>query len=429
MQQSNKQANNNPQFEENIKIITAIKDNLINIRSCVNTDDNTELTFLDKYINDKEIIGLGEDTHGTKEFQNMRTRIISYLISNLGFRTIVLEESYSHCLKLNYYILGGEGTAEEAVREGLFFPWVFKTEETIALVKCIREYNDTVNIDNKVRFYGMDLQGSEKAIEVLQFYIKKVDINNYNKIKTDLDFISHKNNKPNFIGLKEKLSNIDELFIRNRTNYIKNSSEIEYSEIYHCIETYRKWIDFSMDKTFNMRDKCMFENAKWIIENAKKYNNGKVIIIGHNDHISKGISPNTADFRQVGYWIDNEYKEKYYNIGFEFSRGLFYSKDINDSYKLKKFQVDKSIKHDLAGRLFEATNNAMFYLDLKTTAQNNHSFQDFILSINRYYSIGAVYDEEKDDFGIDHIILMNMYDAVLYIKDSSVTTILSTEKK
>lgn len=99
--------NNNPKLKENIEIMQALRANLIEIKTSTMSQDNLDLNLLNKYIKDKELVGLGEATHGTKEFQNMRTRIISYLVENLGFRTIVLEESYSHCLRINSYILNG----------------------------------------------------------------------------------------------------------------------------------------------------------------------------------------------------------------------------------------------------------------------------------------------------------------------------------
>jgi len=416
--------NNNPRLKENIEIVRALRENLIEINNSTNSEDNLDLSLLNKYIKDKELVGLGEATHGTKEFQNMRTRIISYLVQNLGFRTIVLEESYAYCLRINSYILNGEGTAEEAVTQGLCFPWAFKTQETVSLVKWMREYNIMADENSKIRFYGMDTQGGEKAIEVIAFYIRKVDFESYSMIKVDLEFCNEKANKTNLNRLKEKISKIEEIFKNNKNHYISNSTEREYSEVYHCIEVYKQWIKYAREKTFNIRDRYMYENTKWIIENGKKYNAGKVIVIGHNDHISKGISPSMGEDRQLGYWLHNEYKEKYYNIGFEFSRGIFYSKDIN-SYELKVFEVDKSIKKDLAARLFEETDISMFYLDLNTSSSESLTLKNFIAKINRYHSIGAIYDDKSDEWGVDEIILEDMYDAILYMRDSNNTTLIS----
>lgn len=336
----------------------------------------------------------------------------------------MLEESYGYCLRINSYILNGEGTAEEAVTEGLCFPWVFKTQETVDLVKWMRKYNIKADENNKVRFYGMDTQGAEKNIEIIDFYIRKVDFENYNMIKVDLEFCNEKANKSNFNSLKEKISKMKEFFINNKNYYINNSTEREYSEVYHCIEVYQQWIEYAREKTFNIRDRYMYENTKWIIENEKKCNEGKVIVIGHNDHISKGISPSMGADRQLGYWLQNEYKEKYYNIGFEFSRGRFYSKDIN-SCELKVFEVDKSIKKDLAARLFEETDISMFYLDLNTSSSESLTLRKFITKINRYNSIGAVYDHKADEWGVDEIILEEMYDAILYMRDSNNTSLLN----
>jgi erythromycin esterase-like protein len=43
-------------------------------------------------------------------------KIISHLVETLGFRTTVLEESYGYCLRVNSYILNGEGTAEKVYK-------------------------------------------------------------------------------------------------------------------------------------------------------------------------------------------------------------------------------------------------------------------------------------------------------------------------
>lgn len=426
MQSNNKQINNDPDIKENKEIIKIMRESLIKLKASNIIVDNNDVESLGKYIKSKEIIGLGEATHGTKEFQNMRTRILAYLISNLGFRNIILEESYCHCLKINSYILNGEGTAEDAVKEGLYFPWVFKTKETVALVKWLREYNILADENNKVRFYGMDFQGAQKAIEVIAFYIKKVDNENYNKIKIHVDIHLDRRDTVDFRSIEDSISIIDKIFVDNRTKYIKATCEREYAETYRCIDIYKQWTNSNKNgNTFNIRDRYMFENTKWIIENSKKYGNGRIVIIAHNDHIQKGIAINAAECRQLGFWLNEEYKQKYYNIGFEFSRGLFYSFDMNDDYKLKVFEVDKSTKHDLAARLFEAVNIPAFFLDLISTAEGNMDFLNFISSINRYNSIGAVYDNTKDDFGIDSLALKDMYNAILYIKDSNNTTPLN----
>ncbi|MGH4123876.1 MAG: hypothetical protein ACREV6_13195 [Clostridium sp.] len=60
----------------------------------------------------------------------------------------------------------------------------------------------------------------------------------------------------------------------------------------------------------------------------------------------------------------------------------------------------------------------------KSKTNNNPKLKNFITKTNRYNSIGAIYDDKADDWGIDDIILGEMYDAVLYMKDSNNTSLL-----
>lgn len=415
---------NDPVLKENLEIIKELKENLVEIKTSIGTDNNLDLRFLDEYIKDKYIIGLGEATHGTKEFQDVRTRIISYLVENLGFRAIVLEESFGYCLRLNSYILNGGGTVEEAVNEGLCFPWVFKTEETLELVKWLREYNIKANERDKVRFYGMDVQGPEKVLEAIDLYVKKVDFKNYDRIKAYLNLCEIKVNNDNSEILKRNVNEIRTLFIENKISYIEKSIEREFSEIYQCIEVYDQWIEYGEEKPFNIRDKAMYENTKWVIENEGKYNEGKVIVIAHNDHIAKDIFLNSQDEVQMGYLLEKEYKDKYYTICTEFSRGLFYSWNI-ETRELKVYEVNNSVEQDLAARIFEATDVPMFYLDFKNSSSKSLNLEKFLSNVNIYRTLGAVYDEKDNDWGLTEMILGHAHDAILYIRDTKNTTVFN----
>lgn len=402
--------NNNPELEENKQLISIIKANALPIE------------YIEKYTKDKDIIGIGEATHGTKEFQNIKLDIVSVLIKKSGLKNIILEESFSHCIKINNYTLGGEGKPEEVIKEGLSFSWVFKTREILNLIKWLKEYNDTVTLDEKVRFYGMDFQGVNKVTYLLEEYLKKVDYISYNVMKGDFKFLKNENNK--LEASQNKINYIQSIFIANKEKYIIESSEMEYDEIYHYILVYKQWLYYNENgMQFNIRDKFMFENVNWIINNSKKYRSGKTAILAHNDHIQKGRYYNQEKDIQLGYLLSRKYGEKYYSVGLEFSRGSFYSFDMMDNYKLKIFEVDKGKKMNLAARLFEETQMDTFYLDFKS-AEKDCIFNDFITSLNRYNSIGAVYDESKEKFGVDELVLKDMYDAIVYFRNTSNTTLL-----
>ena len=53
---------------------------------------------------DKNCVLLGESTHGTKEFYDIRLNITKHLVKNGGFRCIFLEVEWSIGVELNKYV-------------------------------------------------------------------------------------------------------------------------------------------------------------------------------------------------------------------------------------------------------------------------------------------------------------------------------------
>ena len=49
------------------------------------TNDDSDLQVLDKFA-DAKVIGLGEATHGTKEFFKMKHRLLKYFVEKHGFK-------------------------------------------------------------------------------------------------------------------------------------------------------------------------------------------------------------------------------------------------------------------------------------------------------------------------------------------------------
>jgi erythromycin esterase len=117
--------------------------------------DDSDLTALDKVIGDARIIGLGEGTHGTHEFFEMKHRILQYLVQKKGFTIFSIEASMPYAYRLNDYVLNGQGDPRKLVSDFMdFFPW--DTKEMLAMVEWMRAYNKTA--EKKVKFTGFDMQ-------------------------------------------------------------------------------------------------------------------------------------------------------------------------------------------------------------------------------------------------------------------------------
>ncbi|MFN7329453.1 MAG: hypothetical protein ACK5UP_08100, partial [Bacteroidota bacterium] len=70
--------------------------NLItSISSLTPTSSTADLATLNPFLADKQIVALGESTHGTSEFVTLRHRMIRHMVQQLNFRVLSVETNFS----------------------------------------------------------------------------------------------------------------------------------------------------------------------------------------------------------------------------------------------------------------------------------------------------------------------------------------------
>ncbi len=101
------------------------------------------------------VVSMGEATHGSREVNQMKHRMLEFLVKEKGFTTFAIEAPYVYCIPVNDYVLHGKGNIEEALKDqGVL---VGGTEEMQALVEWMRKYNANPKTKRKVSFAGFDL--------------------------------------------------------------------------------------------------------------------------------------------------------------------------------------------------------------------------------------------------------------------------------
>jgi erythromycin esterase-like protein len=130
-----------------------------------------DLAPLAALIGDARIVALGEGTHGTREFFQMKHRLVEYLASELGFTIFSIEASTPEAYELDAYVLGGPGDPEKLIG-GMYF-WTWNTEEVLALVEWMRVFN--ASGEKKIHFTGFDMQTPDVAMEIVSSFLAGVD--------------------------------------------------------------------------------------------------------------------------------------------------------------------------------------------------------------------------------------------------------------
>jgi erythromycin esterase-like protein len=137
------------------------------------SDDVSDLAPIGSMIGDAPLVGLGEGTHGTREFYLVKARLIKYLVTAKGFRTIAFEGNFAAVRALDDYVVHGRGTPESAVAALDGFNW--ETDEVIALLRWVRAYNLDARHTQKVRFYGIDVENFYPELEAALRFIGQRD--------------------------------------------------------------------------------------------------------------------------------------------------------------------------------------------------------------------------------------------------------------
>jgi erythromycin esterase len=131
----------------------------------------TDLQPLKQVLDGVRIVGLGEATHGTREFFQLKHRLLEFLATEMGFSVLAMEASASAAPAVDAYVRQGIGDAA-TVLAGLEF-WTWRTHEVLAVIKRMRDYNRGWPDDQKVRFVGIDLQRCGDSLAVLDAFLRE----------------------------------------------------------------------------------------------------------------------------------------------------------------------------------------------------------------------------------------------------------------
>lgn len=407
-------------------LTTRLKENLIPLKTTQAGNGFEDLMPLKEILKDKKIIGMGEATHGTKEFFEMKHRMFEFLVEEMGYRVFGIEAEFGCSQIVNDYILNGKGSIKECLDSLNLWPW--ETQEVADMIEWMKEYNKKAADKDKIRFYGFDMQLIRNDINQILEYLEKVDSSNVEKYKSKLSKVG---NILSFNNKRKKLEELAATFTDNKDEYISRSSQEEYDLMIQHIIVMKQWISYikktprslndSFRESFNIRDKSMTQNVKWILDHEEKYyGNNKMMLWAHNGHIGRyyfGLSVMGSNLSEV-------YGNEYYSLGFDFYQGGFKAMPVSIFNKVvggrkpQYFNL-KSSPEDSYGYEMEKTGIPISFLDFKSASKDKEISQ-FISSKINMNTIGAAYTGSW--FASDYLAKSppnKSYDGVIFIKTTN----------
>ena len=277
-----------------------------------------DLALLGQAIGTARVVGLGEATHGTRQFFRMKHRLLQYLVRRRGFTTFAMEADGAASCDIDDYVHTGTGDPVALIRELKF--WTWDTKEILDMIRWMRAYNATVGPDRTVGFHGIDMQNPLSSSRKVVSFLRQVDPRAAHQAESAYHCLDPLDD-PKAIAARYPYREVQEQvdcargigeiyqrIARNRTAYERRSPSA-----YSCALLGAKLMmeDELLLRVQSVRDHHSAENVLALLEPGRK-----VIVWAHNMHIAKG-------FGAMGRTLARQLGEDYVAIGFDYWGGSF----------------------------------------------------------------------------------------------------------
>lgn len=281
-----------------------------------------DLQPLKQIIGPARIVALGEATHGTREFFQLKHRMLEFLVAEMGFDIFAIEATMPESFDINDYVLTGRGDPEKALA-GIYF-WTWDTEEVRTMIEWMRSYNADPKHTRKVKFYGFDMQSAPRAAKVTLDYLRKVDPPQAEMAEKALAILADPYTDAEFDKLPQNqkttatqtIQAVLSGFDRRKRDYIRQSSAEDWAIARQHARVLSQNIELRSPNTLGpqLRDRAMAENIRWMME--REGPDAKAVVWAHNGHVA------TAE-GAMGWYLRRNYGPDMVVFGFAFNQGGF----------------------------------------------------------------------------------------------------------
>ncbi|NEU08005.1 erythromycin esterase family protein [Flavihumibacter sp. R14] len=359
----------------------------------------------------KDLIALGESTHGTKEFNSYKAEIIRHLITNDKLKTIIFETEYCNVKKLNDFLLNGKSDSLLYAMSGLY--GIYKTQEVYEMLTWIKNYNRSVESAQRIQIKGADMQDPYAITKSILENVKDLNLlkpasfdrlNKLHKLYAPAKEIKH--SKEDFAAYKEMINDLYHL-----VNQDKSIESRQYVRLLEQTIGLRETSNFSQYR--ELRDKFLAENVIYLYQ--QKPVDSKIVLWAHNGHIAHAEVGKT---HRMGYHLQKRLGDNYYAMAFAFDEGASRIYDFEGSPRgYKNFNYSSSVKSNSLEFALQKIKHPVFVLNLDDV-QENPSANEYLSKARYMRVIGAAY-LEPDSKNYFWFPVFESFDGIFFFQKAS----------
>ena len=360
-----------------------------------------------------EVVGLGEATHGNADFQDLKLEVLKTLVEKNKVKSFAIEADFGEGMIINNYI---HGKKKDENISNVFSFNIYHTKNMNDLINYMFDYNQKAKDEDKLSFYGFDMQNPEKSMEVILDFCKENNILQKRDLEKEFSFI--KDEKFKISQLKDK----EDLLLEIKAHADALSSpkaKIVSRAITNVLDSVKYYeLDFNdYVKVNNVRDELMAGNVKWISDFEKAKGNKMLLISGHNGHIAKS----EKFYEPMGSHLKKIFGEKYFIIGTDFYKGIVNINEVGPDSKRSNHVFVSADPLAYSARKFKGK----YYLDF-TKVKDGETF-DFINKEINMVSLGEGYSPLMKFMPRSYRVKevpKDLYDAMIFVYYAKPTAVI-----
>jgi erythromycin esterase len=375
---------------------------------------------LKKVIGQARLVALGEATHGTREFFQLKHRMLEFLVSEMGFTVFGIEATMPEAFDVNEFVLTGKGDPARALA-GLYF-WTWDTEEVLDMIRWMRNYNADPHHEKKVKFYGFDAQVPTRAARVTLDYVSKVDTKLPAGTKEALSALANPFHAKSYDPLgpdkrqaaTDAVRHVLDILDRRKEQFMERTGAGEWAIARQHAQVLAQALALRNPRDMlagaRARDRAMADNIRWILQHEGP--GAKMVVWAHNGHVATAA---TEGLEWMGHHLREMFGPDLVVFGFAFNQGSFQAVQMPfGSGRLRPFQV-KGAPEGSLDAMVAASGLSLAAIDLRAIPKNG-PVKAWFDEPRATRTIGAGYNEQATEGFWAQSSVPQLYDALLFVE-------------
>lgn len=398
-----------------------------------------ELEPLLDLIGDARIVLLGEASHGTHEFYELRALITQRLIAERGFTLVAVEADWPDAYRVNRYVRrrSDDADADEALSGFRRFPqWMWRNSDVVELIDWLRDHNaDRATDTPAAGFYGLDLYSLHTSIAEVLRYLDEHDPAGARRARMRYACFEHFGEDTQAYGYAashglaescedEVVQQLTELR-RRAAALVRNDGQLVEDEYFFAeqnarlvrnAEQYYRSMFRGRVSSWNLRDEHMADTLNALIAHHERQGTPpKVVVWAHNSHIGDARA---TEMGRRGEWNLGQLARQRHGDAVRLVGFSTYTGTVAAAHDWDEPAVRMRVVPALPGSyeaLLHAVELPAFYLKLR----EGGTVSDLLAPPRLQRAIGVVYRPETERMShYFHATLPEQFDAIIHVDET-----------